>query len=103
MRLFLTEARRSPDLIAQLDAMARTRVVAMVSDAILAPAQGPVPRDIADALAERFLDLTFAPIMLAALTGRHANPTTEEIDIRMAQALDLLEHTGLLADLAPQP
>ena len=103
MRLFLTEARRSPDLIAHVDGMARVGVVAMVSDAILTPAHDPALRDIADALAERFLDLTFAPIILAALTGRHADQTVEEIDIRIAQALDLLEHTGLLANLAPNP
>lgn len=103
MRLFLTEARRSPDLIAQVDRMARTKVVAMVSDAILAPSFDPALRDVADALAERFLDLTFAPIMLAALTGRHADPTRDEIDLRVAQAVELLEKMGLLAEFASHP
>lgn len=103
MRLFLTEARRSPDLIAQVDRMARTKVVAMVSDAILAPPFDPALRDVADALAERFLDLTFAPIMLAALTGRHADPTGDEIDLRVAQAVEMLEKMGLLAEFSSRP
>lgn len=98
MRLFLTEARRSPDLIAQVDRMARTRVIDMVSGAILARTEDSALRDRADDLAERFLDLTFAPIMLAVLTGRQAAPAIDEIEHQIARAIDLLESAGLLSD-----
>lgn len=99
MRLFLTEARRFPELIAEVDAMARSRVVDIVARAVSPDRTDSVPSDRAVAVAERFLDLTFAPIMLAALTGRNTAMSGPAIESRIAFALDTLERTGLLEQL----
>ena len=99
MRLFLTEARRFPDLIADVDAMARARVVDIVARALSPAEPDAAPSDRAVAVAERFLDLTFAPVMLAALTGRDAAVSASDIDDRIAWACDTLHRAALLQDL----
>lgn len=103
MRLFLTEARRFPDLIAEVDAMARSRVVDIIACAVSPDRTDTGPSDRAVAVAERFLDLTFAPIMLAALTGRDEAMSPSAIGGSIAFALDILERTGLLKDLHQDP
>lgn len=99
MRLFLTEARRFPDLIAEVDAMARSRVVDIVARAVASDHQDSAPSDQTVAIAERFLDLTFAPIILAALTGRDAAMSAAKIEGTIAFALDTLDRNGSLHDL----
>lgn len=99
MRLFLTEARRFPDLIAEVDTMARSRVVDILARAVSPDLTDTGPPDRAVAVAERFLDLTFAPIMLAALTGHEEAMSASAIGGRIAFALDTLERTGLLKEL----
>ncbi len=103
MRLFLTEARRFPDLIAEVDAMARSRVVNIVARAVSPDRTDAGPSERAVAIAERFLDLTFAPIMLAALTGRDDAMSASAIDSSIAFALDTLDRTGLLQELHQDP
>ncbi|SDX86923.1 transcriptional regulator, TetR family [Roseicitreum antarcticum] len=100
MRLFLTEARRFPDLIAEVDGMARSRVVDIVARAVTSSHQDYGPSDQAVFVAERFLDLTFAPIMLAALTGRDAGMSASAIESMIAFALDTLDQNGLLQEVS---
>tara|TARA_R110000737_G_scaffold152310_2_gene181567 strand:- start:508 stop:1173 length:666 start_codon:yes stop_codon:yes gene_type:complete len=102
LRLFLTEARRFPDLIAHVDSMARSKVVDIVARSMTASPQDAASRK-AVAIAERFLDLTFAPIILAALTGRATSTSSDAIERQIAFALDILERSGPLEDaLSPQ-
>lgn len=99
MRLFLTEARRFPDLISEVDDMARSRVVQIVARAASPHRTDTAPSDRAVMTAECFLDLTFAPIMLAALTGHDAAVSASAIESRIASALEILEQNGLLQEL----
>ncbi|WP_322895518.1 MULTISPECIES: TetR/AcrR family transcriptional regulator [unclassified Yoonia] len=99
MRLFLTEARRFPDLIADVDGMARSRVTDIVARAVSADQTEAGPSDRALAIAECFLNLTFAPLMLAALTGHGHAISGPAIDSRIAFALDTLDRNGLLQKL----
>lgn len=94
MRLFLTEARRFPDLIAEVDGMARSSVTETVARAL--SGDQAEPSQSAVAIADRFLDLTFAPIILAALTGREEAVAPAVIDSRISFALDTLERNGHL-------
>ncbi|MDB2448682.1 hypothetical protein N9W78_00115 [bacterium] len=100
MRLLLTEARRFPDLGQSIDQMARDQVVDIVAYSIKTGRpektheneNKPSPQDIA----ERFLDLTFSPILLAVLTGQESRTSTDAIDQRINVALDVLEQLGFL-------
>lgn len=96
MRLFLTEAPHFPDLIRPFDLMARDRIIEMVSDSLVS--DDTISVDDAKVLTERFLDLTFAPIILAALVGHTDETSSVAIDQRIEYALDLLEHSGSLID-----
>lgn len=96
MRLFLSEAGRFPELIEQADRAARAKVVDVLSRAILPKTDDSEARRRADEVAERFLDLTFAPIILTALTRRNPDLGPEAIDRRIDDALDML-------DLSPFP
>ena len=98
MRLFLTEARRFPALIAEVDGMARSRVVDIVAGAVMAGRKETDASERAVTIAERFLDLTFAPIMLSALTGHDAAKSVSTIDSTIASALDMMDRSGLLQD-----
>ncbi|MGY9047685.1 hypothetical protein P775_21060 [Puniceibacterium antarcticum] len=103
MRLFLTEARRFPELIAEVDTMARSHVVDIVARAVMPDQTDTGPSDQSVAIAERFLDLTFAPIMLAALTGRDAAMSESAIESSIAFALDTLDRSGLLQGIHQDP
>lgn len=98
MRLLLTEARRFPDLGQSIDQMARDQVVDIVAHSIkLAdPKRLTRMRTSQARNAERFLDLTFSPILLAVLTGQESRTSTDAIDQRINVALDVLEQLGFL-------
>lgn len=92
MRLFLTEAPRFTGLIRSFDRMARDRVIEIVSESLM---EDDMLSNIdAIALTRHFLDLTFAPIMLAALVGHSEETSSEAIDKRIEHALNLLEKSG---------
>ena len=103
MRLFLTEARRSPELIIQVDRMARSRVVDIVARSIIEEGADSNRQSRAREVAERFLDLTFAPLILAALSGRGALTSTEAVSDQIEFALIMLERSGLLDEMASDP
>ena len=103
MRLFLTEARRSPDLIRQVDDMARAKVVDMLARSIVQEGAGSGRQAKARELAERFLDLTFAPVILAALSGRDALTSAEAVSRQIEFALVMLERLGFLDETASEP
>ena len=90
MRLFLSEARRFPELIEQADRIARARVVDVLSRSVAPDPCDDEARRQADEIAERFLDLTFAPIILAALMGRNLESGHEAIEKRIGFALETL-------------
>jgi hypothetical protein len=48
------------------------------------------------AIVERFLDLTFAPLILAALSGNEVGASEEAVSRQIKFALDTLEAEGLL-------
>lgn len=100
MRLFLTEARRSPDLIRQVDDMARAKVVDMVARSIVQDGAGSDRQAKARELAERFLDLTFAPVILAALSGRDALTSADAVTRQIDFALVMLDRLGFLDETA---
>lgn len=100
MRLLLTEARRSPDLIAQVDGMARSRVVEMLARSIVDEGESRDRQSMAREVAERFLDLSFAPLILAALSGRGVPTSTQALGAQVEFALTMLERTGLLDKMA---
>lgn len=98
MRLFLTEAPRNRELIVQVDQMARARVVDMIVHSILEEDGDDEKQQVTRDLADRFLDLTFSPIMLAALAGHTALTSPEAIDRRIDFALAMLRGAGLLGE-----
>ncbi len=100
MRLFLTEARRFPELVEQADRITRARVVEVLSLSAAPATADPEARRRADEIAERFLDLTFAPIILAALMGRNQDLSAKAIDRRIGFALDILEQSHSPVTLA---
>ena len=93
MRLFLTEARRFPELIEQADRITRARVVEVLSLSVAPATADSEVRHRANEIAERFLDLTFAPIILSALMGRDPDLSSDAIDRRIGLALDILEQS----------
>ncbi|SPJ26483.1 TetR/AcrR family transcriptional regulator [Palleronia abyssalis] len=93
MRLFLTEARRFPELVEQADSITRARVVEVLSLSVAPVIADSVARRQANEIAERFLDLTFAPIILSALMGRDLELSSDAIDRRIGFALDILEQS----------
>lgn len=94
MRLFLTEAPRFNGLIQSFDQMARDRVIEIVSESLME--NDMLSKADANALTGHFLDLTFAPILLAALIGHSAETSSEAIDKRIEYALNMLEKSGHL-------
>jgi hypothetical protein len=54
-------------------------------------------------LAERFLDLTFAPIILAALSGRDTQTSADAVTGQIEFALAMLERLGLFDETASVP
>ncbi|WP_337037390.1 TetR/AcrR family transcriptional regulator [Pantoea agglomerans] len=94
MRLFLTEAQRFNGLIQSFDLMARDRAIEIVSESLME--DDMLSKVDANALTRHFLDLTFAPIMLAALVGHSEEISSEAIDKRIEHALNLLEKSGYL-------
>ncbi|PYE81362.1 TetR family transcriptional regulator [Pseudoroseicyclus aestuarii] len=95
MRLFMAEARRFPALIAQVERISRGRVLEVVSRALVPETPDPQVRARADAVADRFLDLTFAPIIVDALMGREGQTAAEAVDRRIVTALEVLGHEVL--------
>ncbi len=61
------------------------------------------PRERAEEMVERFLDLTFAPLILAGLSGHQAATSADAVDRQIDFALDALAHTGLLQNVAAAP
>jgi AcrR family transcriptional regulator len=103
MRLFLTEARRSPDLIRHVDDTARAKIVEMVARSIVQDDADSDSQAKARELAERFLDLTFAPIILAALSGRDTQTSADAVTGQIEFALAMLERLGLFDETASVP
>ena len=100
MRLLLSEARRNPALIVQVDSLARARVVEIIARSLGEEISSePMRKKVGD-MVERFLDLTFAPLILAGLLGHQAGTSTEAVDRQIDFAMDALEHAGLLEHAA---
>ena len=103
MRLLLTEARRCPALISHLNSLARGKVVDIITRTI-----GEVhgidgaPKSL-QAIVERFLDLSFAPLILAALSGNVAGASEDAVSNQIKFALDTLESEGHLEDMDALP